>query len=200
MAFASRFLTECERKYAINELELLGVLWGLEYFRYYVYGKKVNLLTDHQALQPLLKRNRAHKQYSARLTRWLDRLSHFDVNVQYTAGKNIPLTDYLSRHPIIHKHETETPLEGDESEAEEEFVINRIYGLFEFNRTNGSITQHMRRQLPAENSDHSERRTQIRKQTNREHSIQTFSPKKILTHQTIQTLNRKHRKCQSWIE
>ena len=44
--------------------------------------KKVNLLINHQALQPLLKRNRAHKQYSARLTRWLDRLSHFDVNVQ----------------------------------------------------------------------------------------------------------------------
>ena len=80
--------------------------------------KKVNLLTDHQALQPLLERNRAHKQYSARLTRWLDRLSHFDVNVQYTAGKNIPLTDYLSRHPIIHEHETETPREADESEAE----------------------------------------------------------------------------------
>ena len=108
VALAIRFLTECERKYAINELELLGVLWGLENFRYYVYGKKVNLLTDHQALQPLLKRNRAHKQYSARLTRWLDRLIHFDVNVQYTAGKNIPLTDYLSRHPIIHEHETET--------------------------------------------------------------------------------------------
>ena len=44
--------------------------------------KKVNLLINHQALQPLLTRNRAHKQYSARLTRWLDRLSHFDVNVQ----------------------------------------------------------------------------------------------------------------------
>ena len=178
VAFASRFLTECERKYAINELELLGVLWGLEYFRYYVYGKKVNLLTDHQALQPLLKRNRAHKQYSARLTRWLDRLSHFDVNVQYTAGKNIPLTDYLSRHPIIHEHETETPHEGDESEAEEEFVINQIYGLFEFNRTNGSITQHMRRPPPVKNSDQSERRTQVRKQNDREHSIQTFSPQK----------------------
>ena len=36
----------------------------------------------------------------------------------------------------------------------------------------------MRRPLPAENSDQSERRTQIRKQTNREHSIQTFSPQK----------------------
>ena len=101
VAFAKRFLTDCEKKYAINELELLGALWGLEYFRYFVYGKRVTLLTDHQALQPLLKKNRAHKHYSARLTRWLDRLSHFDVNVQYTAGKNIPPTDYLSRHPII---------------------------------------------------------------------------------------------------
>ena len=91
IAFASRFLTDCERKYAINELELLGALWGLEHFRYYVYGKRVNLLTDHQALQPLLKKNRAHKQYSARLTRWLDRLSHFDVNIQYTAGKTFHL-------------------------------------------------------------------------------------------------------------
>ena len=62
VAFASRFLTDCGRKYANNELEILGVLWGLEYSRYYDYGKKVNLLTDHQALQPLLKRNWAHKQ------------------------------------------------------------------------------------------------------------------------------------------
>ena len=88
VAFASIFLTDCEKKYAINELELLGALWGLEYSRYYVYGKRVNLLTDHQALQPLLQKNREHKQYSARLTRWLYRLSHFDVNVQYTAGKS----------------------------------------------------------------------------------------------------------------
>ena len=47
-----------------------------------------------------LKKNRAHKQYSARLTRWLDRLSHFDVNVQYTAGKILTLTDYLSANGL----------------------------------------------------------------------------------------------------
>ena len=29
IGFASRFLTDCEKKRAINELELLGVLWGL---------------------------------------------------------------------------------------------------------------------------------------------------------------------------
>ena len=176
IAFASRFLTDCERKYAINELELLGVLWGLEYFRYYVYGKK-NLLTDHQTLQPLLKRNRAHKQYSARLTRWLDRVSHFDVNVQYTAGKNFPLTDYLSRHPILTEHQAETSCENEEKEAEEEFVINQIYGLFEFNRTNGSITQHIQRQQSATKSDQSHRTKQTREQTNNRDSIQSFSPR-----------------------
>ena len=39
VAFARRFLTDCEKKYAVNELELLG----LEYLRYYVTtytGKK----------------------------------------------------------------------------------------------------------------------------------------------------------------
>ena len=135
VAFASRFLTNCE-------LELLGALWWLKYLTFYVYGKKVNLLNDHQAIQPLLKRNRAYKQYIARLTRWLERLSHFDVNVQHTAGKNIPLTDYLSRHSIVNtaENKTENDASGQtETESEEEFVINQIHGLFDFIQTNGNI-------------------------------------------------------------
>ena len=110
---------------------MLGALWGLEHFRYYVYGKRVKLLTDHQALQPLLKKNRAHKQDSARLTRWLKRRSHFDVNIHYTAGKNITLTDYLSRHPIgpTEIAELENKADGqNEAQADEEFVVNQIYG------------------------------------------------------------------------
>ena len=103
----------------------------------------MNLSTDQQVLQPLPKRIKAHNQYSARLTRWFDRLSHFVVNVQYTAGKNNPLTDYLSRHSITRPSGTETRCTQDEKEAEEEIVINQIYGLFEFNRTNGSITQNI---------------------------------------------------------
>ena len=43
MALASGFLTDCERKYAINELELLGGLWGLQHFRCFVYGKRLIL-------------------------------------------------------------------------------------------------------------------------------------------------------------
>ena len=79
IGFASRFLSDTEKKYAINELELLAVVWGLEHFRLYIYGKPIELLTDHQALEPLIKRKRSNKTYSARLTRWLDRLAHFDI-------------------------------------------------------------------------------------------------------------------------
>ena len=130
---------------------MLGAFWGLEYFRYYVYGKRVNLLTDHQALQPLLKRNRAHKQYSARLICWLDRMSHFDVNVQYTAGKNIPLMDYSRCRPILPTKISESENKTDgQNEAESEFVVNQIYGLFEFIRARGSFKQFIEQAIARE--------------------------------------------------
>ena len=97
--------------------------------------------------------------------------------VQDTAGKNIPLTDYLSRHPILTERKAEASCENEEKEAEEEFVINQIYGLFEFNRTNGSITQHIQRQSSAAKSDQLQRTKQTREQTNNRDSIQTFSPR-----------------------
>ena len=69
IAYGSRYLNDTEKNYSIGELELLAVVWGLEKIRFHLYGKKVYLYTDHQALEPLIKRNRCNKQYSARLTR-----------------------------------------------------------------------------------------------------------------------------------
>ena len=74
--------------YWIGELELLAVVCGLEKIRFYLYGKVVYLYTDHQALEPLIKPNRTHRQYSAQLTRWLDRLAYIDISIKHTAGKN----------------------------------------------------------------------------------------------------------------
>ena len=100
IAFGSRFLNVTEKNYSIGELELLAAVWGLEKFRFYLYGKKVFLYNDYQALEPPIKRNRCNKQYSARLTRWLDRLAHFDISVQHIAGSNLKFTDFLSRNPV----------------------------------------------------------------------------------------------------
>ena len=44
--------------------------------------------------------NRGYHQNSARLTRWLDRLAHFDLGVQYIVGSNLKLTNYPSRNPV----------------------------------------------------------------------------------------------------
>ena len=135
IGFASRFLSDTEKKYAINELELLAVVWGLEHFRLYVYGKPIKLLTDHQALEPLIKRNRSNKTYSAQLTRWLDRLAHFTINVSPIAGKHLALTDYLSRNPSA-------PLQTDEA-YDEEYVINNVIPHYKFISKHGCLSKHV---------------------------------------------------------
>ena len=121
-----------EKKYAKNELELLAVVWGLEHFCLFVYGKPIELLTDHQALEPLIKQNRSNKTYSARLTRWLDRLAYFDINIKHIASKHLKLTEYLSRHPISKPE----PIEN----YDDEYVINCVIPSLEFISTHGSIT------------------------------------------------------------
>ena len=113
IALASRFLSVTEKKYAISELDFLAVVWGLDNFRLYIYGKPVKLLTDHQALEPLIKRNRLNKTYGECLTRWLHRLAHLTINVKHSAR-----TDHLSRNPIA-------PAHNDEA-YEEEYVTNSI--------------------------------------------------------------------------
>ena len=112
----------------------MAVVWGLEHFSLYIYGKPIKLLTDHQALDPLIKRNRSNKTYSARLTRWLDRLAHFTINVNHIAGKHLALTDYLSRNP-------NAPPQQDEA-YEEEYVINSIVPHYEFVSKVGCLSNH----------------------------------------------------------
>ena len=131
IAFGSRYLNDTEKKYSIGELELLAVVWGLEKFRFYLYGKKVYLYTNHQALEPLVKRNRSNRQYSARLTRWLDRLTHFDISIQHIAGSNLKFTDYLSRNPVGGA----TP----EEIYDEEYVINILTEQAKLNIKYGPI-------------------------------------------------------------
>ena len=146
IAYGSRYLNDTEKNYSIGELELLAVVWGLEKFRFHLYGKKVYLYTDHQALEPLIKRNRCNKQYSARLTRWLDRVAHFDIAIQHIAGSNLKFTDYLSRNPVGGA----TP----EDNHDEEYVINILSEQAKLNAKYG--------QLFADQSDNSKRATETK--------------------------------------
>ena len=133
IAFASRYLNHADKtdkNYFCGELQLLALVWGLERFRFQLYGKQLELFSDHQALEPLLKKTKANKQYSVQLTRWLDRLNHFDITHKYTAGKEIKFTNFVSRNPT----ENVEP----EKNYKEEFVINAIA---HFATVNGRIEQ-----------------------------------------------------------
>ena len=100
--FASRYLNEAEKNYSTNELEMLAVVWGAEYFRNYVLGRKFLIVTDHEALVSLLNgNNKKNKTMFSRLTRWLDRLIPFALKVEHKPGAKIGLADYLSRHPSL---------------------------------------------------------------------------------------------------
>ena len=103
----------------------------MEKFLFYLYGKKVHLCTDHQALQHLMKRNRSNHKNSARLTRWLDRLAHFDIAVQHNAGRNLKFTNYLSRNPVKGA--------PTDSKYDEENVINILIEHAKLNAKYGSL-------------------------------------------------------------
>ena len=156
----------------------MAVVWGLEHFRLYIYGKPIKLLTDHQALEPLIKRNRSNKTYSARLTRWLDRLAHFTINVNHIAGKHLALTDYLSRNPVL-------PPQADDT-YDEEYVINNILPHYSFISKYGCLSNHLNQSENA--TEQNERKAKNKPRTNdARQQTAIFAFTAIHTHAQVQT-------------
>ena len=99
IAFTSCFLHPCEERYSVNEHELLGVVWCIEFFEIYPYGKNFTVITDHRALLSIMRENRSNKSYNSRLTRWIDRLLPFQFDIEHLPAAKMGLVDYISRHP-----------------------------------------------------------------------------------------------------
>ena len=79
---------------------MLAVVWGADYFRNCVLGRKLLIVMDHKALVLLVNgNNKENKTMLSRLTRWLDCLKTFDYQLEDKPGATIGFADYLSRHP-----------------------------------------------------------------------------------------------------
>ena len=99
VAYASKALSETERRYAIIEKEALAVTWGSERFAQYLIGREFEIQTDHRPLLACLQTKRLD-ELTPRLQRFKLRLSRFDYKITYVPGKEHFVPDAMSRAPV----------------------------------------------------------------------------------------------------
>ena len=103
--FASWALTGAEKNYQNLERECLVMIWGMEKFHYFLYGKQFTLETDKKPLVSIYRKHMV--EISPRIQRLIVRSFPYQpFDIQYRKGMEIPLADALSRV-------TPTPVEED---------------------------------------------------------------------------------------
>ena len=95
LAYASRTLTQPERRYNTTRKELLAVVYGLKQFKQYLLGPQFVLRTDHAALRSWRRTPEPRGQQG----RWLDLIEQFTFTIQHRAGTSHGNADSLSRKP-----------------------------------------------------------------------------------------------------
>jgi len=93
ISFVARSLSSSERNYGATQRELLAIIFALDKFRDYVYGRRFRLYTDHRSLVYLF----TQKQQNYMINKWIETLLLFDFDIVYILGILNVLPDFLSR-------------------------------------------------------------------------------------------------------
>lgn len=56
VAFASKSISDAKKRYACIERELLAIVFGIQRFHTYLYGRPFKVLTDHKSLVMILQK------------------------------------------------------------------------------------------------------------------------------------------------
>ena len=94
--YVSKAFTETESGWKIQQKELYAIKFALESFRPYVIDKRMKIVTENANLQFL----KSVKPQQAKLAHWCLATSEFDFYIERRPGRNNPIPDYLSRHPV----------------------------------------------------------------------------------------------------
>ncbi|XP_061184347.1 uncharacterized protein LOC133192347 [Saccostrea echinata] len=93
VAYASKKLSKCQVNYSTIEKECYAIIWAVQKFRRYLYGKEFLLETDHQPLVYLTKA----KVSNARVMRWALLLQPYRFRIISIKGSENVGADCLSR-------------------------------------------------------------------------------------------------------
>ncbi len=93
IAYASKTLSDMQRRYCTNNKELLAVMRAIELFRYYLTGRHFTVVTDHASLMWLHN----FREPEGMVARWIAHLQPFDFAIVHRSGKYHSHADGLSR-------------------------------------------------------------------------------------------------------
>jgi transposase InsO family protein len=93
--YASRNLRTNERGWSQLEKETLAVVFGLEKFDQYTYGRKVRIQNDHKPLESILAKPLS--QATKRVQSLMMRIFRYDYEFEWIKGEKLYLADTLSR-------------------------------------------------------------------------------------------------------
>ena len=93
--YALRSMTDTEAHYVQIKKEILSIVFAVERFKQWVYGRPVKVETDHKLLESIFKKSLI--SVPKRLQHMLLHLQKFNLEVTYKKGTEMVLTDTLSR-------------------------------------------------------------------------------------------------------
>ena len=96
VCYASRKLLDRETRYSVPEQECLGIVWGIDKFTRYLFGRSFCLETDHSSLKYLSE----NKLRNGRLMRWALALQEYQFQIVPISGQSNVEADCLSRLPL----------------------------------------------------------------------------------------------------
>ena len=97
VAYYSKKLPDACSRYSISELEFTGLLACISAFRHMLKNVVFTVYVDHSALVHMLKGKR--EPATLRIKKLLEQISEYSFKINYLKGKDMNISDFLSRHP-----------------------------------------------------------------------------------------------------
>ena len=124
IAYASKRLPKAARNYSITEIELCGLAINIASFSHLLKRVDFDTIVNHLALTHIIKSKA--EPATTRIKRMLELISSYSFNLYYMKGKDMILSDFLSRQG------------NDNSDPSEIIPISfNVYNILEENKNLG---------------------------------------------------------------